>query len=141
MPVPLRLSRDQIAELIAHARETFPNECCGLLAGQDGRVTRVYRGRNIDESPYTYRLDDRQLLQFLREIDDSGLDLVGIYHSHTASEARPSRTDVARAFYPQATYVIVSLKDRDSPVVRAFRITDGAVAEENLIVEEAVGES
>src|SRR5688572_12265630 len=99
MPVPLRLSRDQIADLIAHARETFPNECVGLLAGKDGRVLHVYRGINADESPYTYRLEEKQLYRFTREIEDAGLEVVGIYHSHTASEARPSRTDVARAFY------------------------------------------
>lgn len=130
----LVLSPEQLADLVAHARGEFPNECCGLLAGRDGRVLRVYRGRNVDESPYTYRLDERQLLYFLREMDDEGLDIVGIYHSHTASEAVPSRTDVARAFYPEAVYVIISLKNQQ-PVVRGFRISDGAVAEEDVIVQ------
>jgi len=130
----LLLSREHLADLIAHAREEFPNECCGLLAGRDGRVLRVYRGRNVDESPFTYRLDERQLLQFLREMDDVGLDIVGIYHSHTASEAVPSRTDVARAFYPEAVYVIISLKNQQAPVVRGFRIVDRAVVEEDVVV-------
>jgi len=130
----LVLSPDHLADMVAHARAEFPNECCGLLAGRDGRVLRVYRGRNVDESPYTYRLDERQLLQFLREMDNEGLDIVGIYHSHTASEAVPSRTDVARAFYPEAVYVIISLKNQQYPVVRGFRIADGAVAEEDVIV-------
>jgi proteasome lid subunit RPN8/RPN11 len=133
--MPLRLAKDQLDDIVAHARETFPNECCGLLAGRGEHVSRIYRGRNVDESPYTYRLDDRQLLHFLREIDDAELDLVGIYHSHTASDARPSRTDVSRAFYPQAVYVIVSLKDWDRPVVRGFRIADSAVTEEVLVVD------
>ncbi len=132
----LRLSPDHLEDLIAHARETFPNECCGLLAGRGDRVLRVYRGRNMDESPFTYRLDDRQLLQFLREIDDDGLEVVGIYHSHTASEAAPSRTDVTRAFYPEAVYIIISLKNQAQPVVRGFRIADrAAVSEEDVIVQ------
>ena len=131
----LRLSSDHLQEVVTHARETFPNECCGLLAGRDGRVVRVYRGRNVDESPYTYRLDDQQLLRFLREMDEDGLDIVGIYHSHTASEAVPSRTDVARAFYPEAVYVIISLRQSEHPVVRGFRIVDGTVAEEDVIVQ------
>jgi proteasome lid subunit RPN8/RPN11 len=133
--VPLRLTRAQADEIVAHAQESYPNECVGLLAGREGRVLRVYRGRNVDESPYTYRLDDRQLLEILRELDDERLDLLGIYHSHTASDAYPSRTDVARAFYPDAVYVIVSLKDRARPVLRAFRIVDGAVTEEPLELE------
>ncbi len=131
----LRLSLDHLQDLVTHARETFPHECCGLLAGRQGRVVRVYRGRNVDESPYTYRLDDRQLLQFLREMDQEGLDIVGIYHSHTASEATPSRTDVARAYYPDAVYVIISLQQREHPAVRGFRIVDGTVAEEDVIVQ------
>ncbi len=132
----LRLSPDHLEDLIAHARETFPDECCGLLAGRGDRVLRVYRGRNVDESPFTYRLDDRQLLQFLREIDDDGLEVVGIYHSHTASEAVPSRTDVTRAFYPEAVYIIISLKNQAQPVVRGFRIADrAAVSEEDVIVQ------
>ena len=131
----LRMAREHLEEMIAHARETFPMECCGLLAGRDGQVIRVYRGYNVDQSPYTYRLDDRQLLQFLREMDREGLEVVGIYHSHTSSEATPSRTDVARAFYPEAVYVIISLQQPDSPRVRGFRIVDGSVSEEDVIVQ------
>lgn len=130
----LALSPEQYDEIVAHAREDFPNECCGLLAGRAGQVLRVLRGRNADESPYTYRLDDRQLFQFHKEMDQAGLDLVGIYHSHTASDAVPSRTDIARAFYPEALYIIISLQDRNRPVVRGFRISDGTVIEEDVVV-------
>ncbi|MGH2453795.1 MAG: Mov34/MPN/PAD-1 family protein [bacterium] len=129
------LSRAHYEEIVAHARAEFPNECCGLLAGREGRVLRVLRGRNADESPYTYRLDDRQLFEFHKELDEAGWDLVGIYHSHTASEAVPSRTDVARAFYPEAVYIIISLRDWDRPEVRGFRITDRSVAAEDVVVQ------
>lgn len=127
-------SPEQHREIVAHAREELPNECCGLLAGREGQVLRVYRGRNADESPYTYRLDDRQLFQFHKEMDEAGLDIVGIYHSHTASAAVPSRTDIARAFYPEAIYVIISLADWEHPVVRGFHIADGTVAEQDVVV-------
>ncbi len=124
--------------MVEHARQEFPNECCGLLAGRSNRVERLFRGQNVDRSPFTYRLDPQEQLRFFREMDTAGLELLGIYHSHTQSAAAPSRTDVAKAFYPDATYVIVSLRDPEAPreaaEIRAFRIKDGMVAEEELAV-------
>lgn len=134
----LELARAQVDLMIQHAREEHPNECCGLLAGRGNRVEAVFRGRNADESPYTYRLDPQEHLQLFRQIDAMGLDLLGIYHSHTQSPAYPSRTDVAKAYYPDAAYVIVSVLDSNAPVheaeVRAFRIRDGVITEEELAV-------
>ncbi len=124
--------------MVEHARQEFPNECCGLLAGRGSRVERLFRGQNVDRSPFTYRLDPQEQLLFFREMDTEGLDLLGIYHSHTQSPAAPSRTDVAKAFYPDAAYVIVSLRDpnalRDTAEIRAFRIRDGIITEEELAV-------
>ncbi len=124
--------------MVEHARQEFPNECCGLLAGRGSRVERLFRGQNVDRSPFTYRLDPQEQLRFFREMDTAGLELLGIYHSHTQSAAAPSRTDVAKAFYPDAAYVIVSLRDPEAPreaaEIRAFRIRDGMVAEEELAV-------
>jgi proteasome lid subunit RPN8/RPN11 len=123
--------------VVEHARLEFPNECCGLLAGRGTRVERLYRGSNIDRSPYTYRLDPQEQLRFFKAIDAEGLELLGIYHSHTQSAAYPSKTDVARAFYPDAVYVIVSLRDPQSPAedvqVMGYRIRDGQIAEEELV--------
>lgn len=119
----LKLSRAQVEAMSEHGQEEYPNECCGLLAGRAGRVEYVFRGTNLDRSPYTYNLDPKELLQFNKSIDAQGLELLGIYHSHTQSPAYPSRTDVAKAFYPDAAYVIVSLQNREAPEVRAFRIT------------------
>jgi proteasome lid subunit RPN8/RPN11 len=96
----------------------------------------LYRGVNVDRSPYTYRLDPMDQLRIFKEIDAEGLELLAIYHSHTQSPAYPSRTDVAKAYYPDAVYVIVSVDDGPSegnPVVRAFRIKDGAITEEELV--------
>jgi proteasome lid subunit RPN8/RPN11 len=120
-----------------HARQEYPNECCGLLAGRGARVERVFRGQNADRSPYTYRLDPQEQLRFFKEMDADGLELLGIYHSHTQSPAYPSRTDVAKALYPDAVYVIVSLHDGSQTTqrleMRAFRIKDGTVREEELV--------
>ncbi len=130
----LELSRDQAGALIKHAEEESPNECCGLLAGRTGRVERIYRGTNIDHSPYTYLMDPQEQLAAFKEMDVAGLDLIGIYHSHTHTPAYPSKTDVAKAFYPDALYVIVSLARRDVPDIRAFRVADGQIVEEGVIV-------
>jgi [CysO sulfur-carrier protein]-S-L-cysteine hydrolase len=123
--------------VVEHARLEFPNECCGLLAGRGTRVERLYRGTNVDRSPYTYRLDPQEQLQFFKAIDAEGLDLLGIYHSHTQSAAYPSKTDVARAFYPDAVYVIVSLRDSQSAAgdvqVKGYRIRDGQITAEELV--------
>jgi proteasome lid subunit RPN8/RPN11 len=122
--------------MVGHARQEFPNECCGLLAGRGSRVERLYEGQNIDRSPFTYRLDPQEQLRFFKDIDAAGLELLAIYHSHTQSAAAPSRTDVAKAHYPDAAYVIVSLRDRDASremvEIRAYRIRNGDIAEEEL---------
>ncbi|TMJ01539.1 MAG: M67 family metallopeptidase [Bacillati bacterium ANGP1] len=130
----LELSRDQAKALITHAQEEAPNECCGLLAGRNGRVERVYPGTNVDHSPYTYLMDPKEQLAAFKDMEAAELDLVGIYHSHTHTAAYPSRTDVAKAFYPDAMYVIVSLAKRDAPDIRAFRVADGQINEESVIV-------
>lgn len=133
----LELPKTVAAAIVGHARDEYPNECCGLLAGRGTRVERLFRGSNVDRSPYSYRLDPQEQLQFFKTIDAEGLELLGIYHSHTQSPAYPSRTDVARAFYPDAVYVIVSLGDGSpnpgDPEIRAFRIRDGQVTEEELV--------
>lgn len=132
----LELPKALAEAMLTHAREEHPNECCGLLAGRGTRVERLYRGRNVDRSPYTYQLDPQEQLQFFRDMDAAGLELVGIYHSHTQSAAYPSRTDVARAFYPDAVYIIVGLRNgppAESTEIRAFRIRDGQITEEELV--------
>jgi [CysO sulfur-carrier protein]-S-L-cysteine hydrolase len=115
--------------MVAHARDEYPKEACGLLAGRGGRFERVFRMRNADDSAMTYRLEPRDQLAVFREIEDNGLELAGIYHSHTHSEAYPSETDRRQAFYPEALYVLVSLADRSNPTVRAFSIHDGEAEE------------
>ena len=128
----MRLPRRFVDEMVAHALEERPNECCGILASQDGEVVRLYRATNAEASPVRYGLDPKEQYRIMREIDDRGWALGAIYHSHTRSRAYPSQTDINLAFYPDALYVIVSLEQFQSPDVRAFRIVDGRVDETQL---------
>jgi len=130
-------------QLIAHAMAQFPNESCGLLAGAgsangsiDGpvRAERFVPMTNADASPVSYRLDPGEQFRAFNELDDAGLELVGIYHSHTHSEAYPSETDRRLAFYPEAHYLLLSLEDRENPVLRGFTIRDGQVEEQDVKV-------
>lgn len=128
-----RIEKRYIDEMIAHARGEAPNECCGILGGKDGRVLQLYRAINAEQSPYRYNVEPHDLLRIYRECDERGWDFVGIYHSHTGSEAYPSLTDVRLAAWrPEALYFLVSLLDSENPDVRAYRIVDGQVSEEEL---------
>jgi proteasome lid subunit RPN8/RPN11 len=121
-----------VKEIIAQALREFPNECCGLIAAEAGTPVKVFPMKNADASPVTYRLDGKEQLRVFEEMDEQGWELWGIYHSHTHSEAYPSETDIKLAFYPEARYLLLSLQDRQQPVLRSFWITDGEVTEEEL---------
>ncbi len=128
----LTLPKAFIDEMIAHAREEAPNECCGIIAGRDGRAEKLFRAKNSEASPYRYNVDPQDLFRIYRECDQNDWDFLAIYHSHTASEAYPSPTDVRLAFWPETFYVLVSLMRPDDPAVRAYRIVDSVVSEEEL---------
>jgi proteasome lid subunit RPN8/RPN11 len=130
----LHLTNEQAEEMIRHAREEYPNEACGLLAGKDGRVEKIYRMTNAEHSPVTYRLDPEEQYRAMMDMEERGWDIVAIYHSHVASPAYPSATDVRMAYYPDSFYVIISLADRGRPEIRAFRIVDERVEEAELVV-------
>jgi proteasome lid subunit RPN8/RPN11 len=128
----MRMTRDQWEELVSHAREDVPNECCGYIRIDDGGVAQIWRGENLRASPYGYEIDGKSL-QAANDLDDEGHG-VAIYHSHPKSPAEPSQTDINLAFYPHWLYLIVSLADE--PTVRAWRISDGRVEEEEIAVVE-----
>ncbi|HTJ59576.1 MAG TPA: M67 family metallopeptidase [Candidatus Saccharimonadales bacterium] len=118
--------------IVSHARAEVPKEACGLVAGRDGRATRVIRCVNAHPAAVTrYTIDPREQLRAFRDMEANGEDLVAIYHSHPATQAYPSPTDRAESHYPEAIYVLVSLRDA-APDVRAFRIRDGWVREVDL---------
>jgi proteasome lid subunit RPN8/RPN11 len=129
----VRISRAHRDELLAHAREEAPNECCGYLPLRDGAVKRVERAENIRRSPYGYELDHQSLFA-ANELEDEGYE-VAVYHSHPRSPAEPSQTDINLAQYPNWLYVIVS--PADEPGVRAWWIADGRVREEGVEVDDS----
>jgi [CysO sulfur-carrier protein]-S-L-cysteine hydrolase len=118
-------------ELVSHARDDAPNECCGYARARDGRVEQVFRAENLRKSPYGYEIDSKSLLA-ANELDDEGYEVV-VYHSHPKSAAEPSQTDINLATYPHWRYVIVSLEGE--PDVRCWRVEDGRVEEEDVTVE------
>lgn len=124
----MKISRSQWDELVAHARDDEPNECCGILLIRDGTVEKLRRADNERASPYGYALDAKSLLEAFKAAEDGYT--VGIYHSHPRSAAEPSQTDINLAEYPEYLYVIVSLAGE--PEVRAWWIVDGTVEEEEV---------
>ncbi len=128
----LLLEKHYIDEMIAHAKEDAPDECCGIIAGADGRAKKLYRAINAEHSPYRYSVDSKDLLRIHRDADSHDWEFLVIYHSHTHTEAYPSPTDVRLAAWSDAYYVLVSLMDESAPVLRAFRIVDGVVTEEPI---------
>lgn len=129
------ITPDHHVQILDQLRREFPNEGCGLLAGNQERVTAVYPIDSADPSPVFYNMDSKQQLRALMDIEDQGWELVAIYHSHTHTRAYPSPTDIEHAVYPDALYVIVSLADEHEPDMRAFRVRSGVVEEEPVIVE------
>jgi proteasome lid subunit RPN8/RPN11 len=133
----LRISRALLDEVVAHARAEAPNECCGMIAAEEGVAAAVHRTRNIHRSPLRYEMEPNEQLKVLSAIEDAGYELGAIYHSHTRSEPVPSPTDVNLAkYWPEPLYVIVGL-DAAEPDVRAWRIVDGTVSEAALEVQDA----
>ena len=128
----LNVSKSFAEELIAHAREEDPKECCGVLAGSNGEFLKLFRMTNVDASPYRFSWDPKELFQVWKEMEDNDWEHRAVYHSHTHSAAYPSDTDVRLAGWPEAHYIIVSLEDKENPVMGAFRIVDGVVSEEDL---------
>jgi proteasome lid subunit RPN8/RPN11 len=127
-------------EIVEQGLREFPNESCGVIAADaEGRPVEVMAATNIDASTATYRMAAEDQLRIDRRIEDQGWTTWGFYHSHTHSEASPSATDRGHskrvvAFYPDVRFLILSLEDRQKPVLRSFFIVDGEVTEEELTI-------
>jgi len=134
----MRIAQSLIDEMVAHAREDFPNECCGMVGGKDGTASSVYRARNEFESPLRFGVDSSDLFRITqKEMPERDEDLIAIYHSHTKSPAYPSQTDLneAQKSWPDALWVIVSLEDPEAPDVKAYWLKDLRIADAELVVE------
>jgi [CysO sulfur-carrier protein]-S-L-cysteine hydrolase len=134
----LTITRDLYDKIVAHARKDHPDEACGVLAGPAGsdRPERFIPMENAERSPTFYRFDSAEQLRVWREMDDRDEEPVVIYHSHTATEAYPSRTDISYASEPNAHYVLVSTRDDSTTEFRSYRILDDEVNEEPVSVLE-----
>jgi [CysO sulfur-carrier protein]-S-L-cysteine hydrolase len=130
----LTISRHLHDEIVAHARRDHPDEACGVLAGPAGtdRPERFVPMLNAERSPTFYRFDSMEQFRVWQEMDARDEEPIVIYHSHTATEARPSRTDIGLASEPGAHYVLVSTREPDQTEFRSFRIADGEVIEEQV---------
>lgn len=131
----MRISASLLAQIVEHAQREDPNECCGLVAIEKEAVISVHPLTNTAHSPFRFEVDGQALLQELDKLDASGAQLGAIYHSHTRSEPYPSQTDINfAAFWPGVEWLIVGLQVADDPVVRSYRIDDGAVQETTVEV-------
>ncbi len=135
----LVIRRDLVDAMVAHARRDHPDEACGVIAGPYGsdRPERFIEMENAERSPTFYRFDAAEQLKVWREMDANDEVPVVVYHSHTATEAYPSRTDISFAGEPDAHYVLVSTRDPIEHEVRSYRIVDGVVTEEPVKIIES----
>ena len=138
----LKITREHVEAMIAHARKDHPDEACGVIVGPEGSdvATRLVRMINAERSPTFFRFDPQEQFDLYKAMSAAGEEIIVVYHSHTSTEAYPSRTDIALASEPQAHYVLVSTAESgasDGPVsVRSYRIVDGSVTEEEIDVTE-----
>lgn len=131
----MRISRELYEEMIEHARAEAPNECVGLLGVRDGLAVKLYRAANAAASPLRFEIDGSEQIRYHNDIEESGLELGAIYHSHTRTEPRPSQTDISfAAGWPGVLWVIIGLAS-DAPDVRTWRIEGSQVAEAELDVQ------
>lgn len=131
----MRIARGLYGQIIEHAREDAPDECCGMIAGREEHAVKVFPATNIEHSHLRFMIDPKEQLQIDRQIEASGLELTAIYHSHTRTAPKPSETDMIYAkLWPGVLWVIVGLADEE-PEVRTWRIDDGQVQEAEMVVE------
>ena len=131
----IKISEEYRHKIIEHSMTSDGHEACGILAGKKGRVEKVYKMANMSDSPETcYFMDPKEQLKVLKSIRSEGLEILGIYHSHPSSEAYPSEKDVELAFYPEASYVIVSLHPSGKIQFKSYKIVGGKISEEEIEV-------
>ncbi len=129
----IMLPKEFAQEMFAQAKEKAAYEACGIIAGKGGRAVKLYLTANAEHSETTYRLEPEEQYKIFMEMEEKGWELWAIYHSHPAFPAYPSARDIKQAYFPEALYIIVSLA-QEEPEIRAFRIVEGEVREEEVVI-------
>jgi len=133
----LEIPQDLMNRIIAHARQEYPLEGCGILAGKGGRIIQFYPTGNTEKSSSCYLMEPEEQVRVFQEIEKEGLELSAIYHSHPHTTAFPSQRDVDYAFYPDSLLLIISLMEKTVPQIRAFQIVKGKIEKKRVkILEE-----
>ena len=130
----LKISPHIYDDMIAHAEDGFPLEVCGILGGREGSVSEIYRMTNTDQSNEHFMMDPREQFAVVKDLRAKGLEMSAIYHSHPETPARPSGEDIRLALTPGVSHVIISLAAAGQPVARSYKIADGAVEAEELVI-------
>ena len=135
----IEIAQNVYTQMIEHANAGYPNEACGILAGPpltaaggNEKATVFFPMKNLDESSISYFMDPKDQLIVFKKMRETGVEMKGIFHSHVSSEAYPSQKDVRLAFYPDASYLIVSLAERKKPILRSFKIVEERVTEQKI---------
>jgi proteasome lid subunit RPN8/RPN11 len=131
----IKIPKAVVAEMIDHAKKHYPQEACGFVVGKSDAAEYFDPIPNRDQSSVTYSMDSKQQMKAFKRMDEKGLSMIGIFHSHVASSAYPSQTDKQQAFYPEVSYLIVSLANMDQPDLKSFKIIDGQIIPEELVIQ------
>ncbi len=130
----LRIPKTIYQEMLDHARKEWPLECCGILGGRDKTVQKSFELRNTEESPVLYSMSPQEQMKVFEEMEKESMEMIAIYHSHPHTLSFPSETDVKLAFYPDVSSIIISLKEDENPVMKAFQISKEAIYLEEIEV-------
>ncbi len=131
------LNKKDYTKLIEHCKNELPNEACAILAGKDNHITQTYLMENTQKQPDNFLMKPEEQFKVVKDIREKGLEMLGIFHSHPDSSARPSLRDVSMAFYPEVVYFILSLENKEEPVLKGFRIIDRKVKDEEINIKES----
>jgi len=130
----IRIPKSIYQQIVDHAKKESPLECCGILGGRGDTVEKAFELQNADKSPIRYSMPPQEQLKVFEEIEKGAMEMIAIYHSHTHTLPFPSETDVKLAFYPEVSSIIISLKEEENPIVKAFRIGKEAIYLEDIEV-------
>ena len=130
----IRIPKSILQQMVEHAKRESPLECCGILSGKEKTVEKAFELKNTDESPIQYSMSPRDQMKVFEEMERESMEMIAIYHSHPHTIPFPSETDVKLAFYPDISSIIISLKEQENPVIKAFQIGKEAIFLEEIEV-------